>query len=141
MKELMVERVAVWVAGIKDEPGGLAQVIGALAEAGADLDFLIARRAPDKPGEGVVFLTPLRSDAEVQAASPWGFVATRSVHSVRIEGVNEAGAAAKVAAALAAAGLNLHGLSAAVIDTRFVAYIGLDSAEDADRAVAVLQSL
>jgi len=49
--------------------------------------------------------------------------------------------AAKLATALAGAGLNLHGLSAAVIETRFVVYIGLDSAADADRAVEVLRAL
>ena len=55
----------VWSAGIDDKPGGLAKVLSGLRDAGADLDFVIARRAPDKPGNGVVFVTPLRGDAEI----------------------------------------------------------------------------
>jgi hypothetical protein len=48
--ELLVERVDVWAATIEDRPGGLAMVLGALRDAGANLQLVIARRAPDKPG-------------------------------------------------------------------------------------------
>jgi hypothetical protein len=136
MKDLIVERCDVWAASIKDEPGGLAQVLTALGEAGADLDFVIARRSPE--GGGVVYLTPLRGDAEVQAAGIHGFRAASSVHSVRVEGDNASGIGAQITSALSAAGLNLRGFSAAVIGARFVVYIGLDSAADADKAVTVL---
>ena len=49
--ELLVERVDVWAASIEDRPGGLAEVLAALREAGADLQFIIARRAPEAPGK------------------------------------------------------------------------------------------
>ena len=42
--EILVERVDVWAASIKDEPGALAQMLNALRDAGADLDFVLARR-------------------------------------------------------------------------------------------------
>ena len=35
--ELSVERVDVWAATIEDKPGGLAKVLSALRDAGADL--------------------------------------------------------------------------------------------------------
>jgi hypothetical protein len=38
-----------------------------------------------------------------------------------------------------AAGLNLHGLSAAVIGSKFILYIGLDTAEDAAKAANLLK--
>ena len=66
---LTVERVDVWAVSIKDQPGGLAAKLAPLAEAGADLEFAVARRAPDKPGTGVVFVTPLRGDAQTAAAA------------------------------------------------------------------------
>jgi len=47
--DLLVERVDVWAATIQDRPGGLAEVLDALRQAGADLQSVIARRAPDKP--------------------------------------------------------------------------------------------
>ena len=58
--DLLVERVDVWAATIQDRPGGLARVLATLREAGADLQFIVARRAPEKPGTGVVFVTPFR---------------------------------------------------------------------------------
>lgn len=135
----IVERVDVWAASIDDEPGGLAKILSGLREAGADLDFIIARRAPEKPGTGVVFVTPLRGDAEVAAAATLGFNVTSSLKSLRVEGENKPGVAAMLTEKLAAAGINLHGFSAAVIGTRFILYIGLDCAEDAEKAAGVLR--
>lgn len=138
--DLIVERVDVWAASIKkDEPGGLSHVLTGLREAGADLDFIIARRAPEKPGTGVVFVTPLRGDREVAAAADLGFNVTSSVHSVRVKGENKPGVAAGLTEKLAEARINLRGLSAAVIGARFILYIGLDSADDAEKAVNILQ--
>ncbi len=137
--DLIVERVDVWAATIEDRPGGLAKILTGLRDAGADLDFVIARRAPEKPGTGVVFITPLRGDAEIAAASTLGFNVTSSLNSVRVEGDNRPGVAAELAKKLADAGLNLHGLSAAVIGTKFIFYIGLDSVEDATKAAGILK--
>jgi len=138
--ELIVERVDVWAASISDESGSLAQLLTGLREAGADLDFIIARRAPEKAGTGVVFVSPLRGDREIAAATELGFNVTRSLHSVRIQGENKPGITAELTGKLAAEGLNLRGLSAAVIGARFILYIGLDSSEDAAKAVEILQS-
>ena len=43
--DLLVERVDVWAATIEDRPGGLAQALATLRDAGADLKCIIARRA------------------------------------------------------------------------------------------------
>ncbi len=139
--ELIVERVNVWAASIPDEPGGLARMLAGLREAGADLEFCIARRTPEKPGTGVVFVTPLRGDGEIAAASVLGFNVTKSFQSVRVEGENIPGAAATITEKLAAAGINLHSLSGAVIGTRFILYIALDNDKDANAACKVLQQM
>ena len=110
-----------------------------MRDAGADLDFVIARRAPEKPGTGVVFVTPLRGDREVAAASTLGFNVTSSLKSLRIEGENKPGVAAAMTGKLADAGINLHGLSAAVIGTKFIIYISLDNAEDAAKAADIIK--
>lgn len=136
---LIVERVDVWAAAIRDEPGGLAKVLSGLKDAGADLDFVIARRALEQPGKGVVFVTPLRGDAEVRAASTLGFNVTSSLKSLRVQGDNKPGVAAVLTEKLAAAGINLHGFSAAVIGARFIIYISFDSPEDAASAEEILK--
>jgi hypothetical protein len=135
---LVVERVDVWAATIEDRPGGLTEKLVPLAEAGADLEFVVARRAADKPGTGVVFVTPLRGDAETAAAAKAGFAVADSLHSVRVEGDNQPGIGAKLTGKLADAGINLRGLSAAVADDRFIMYLALDTADDAEKAVSVL---
>lgn len=139
--DLIAECVEVWATSIEDKPGSLANVLTGLREAGADLNFILARRAPEAFGKAEVFVTPLQGDVELGAAATLGFNLTARVHAVRVEGPNQVGIAATLAAQLAAAGLNLRGFSAAVLGTRFILYIGLDSAEDAAKALAVLQQL
>ena len=112
--------------------------MASLRDAGADLKFIIARRASNEPGKGVLFITPLQGDREIAAAAEVGFNVTHTVHSVRVLGRDRPGIAADLKLRLADAGINLRGFSAAVIGTQFVAYIALDSQEDADRANEVL---
>lgn len=137
--ELLVERVDVWAASIEDRPGGLAEVLAALREAGADLQFIIARRAPEAPGKGVVFVTPLRGDVEIRAAADVGFNVTRKLHSVRVMGADRPGIAAELTQKLADGRINLRGFSASVIGPQFVGYVAVDSLDDANKAIAVLE--
>ncbi len=138
---LKVTRVDVWVASIVDRPGGLAQKLGALADAGAELEFIIARRAPEKPGTGVVFLTPLKGAAQLRAAKKARFRKTKNLHSVRVEGQDKPGLGARLTQALAERGVNLRGLSAGVIGRRFVAHFALDSSADAAKALRILKKV
>ncbi len=135
----IVEREDVWAAVVEDRSGALANKLTALAEAGADLDFMIARRAPDRPGTGVVFITPLRGDREIRAATAVGFSVASGLHSVRIEGPNEPGAAAVITRLVAKAGISVRGLSGAVMGTRYVLHLAFDTAEDSQKAIQLLQ--
>ncbi len=136
--DFLVDRVDVWAARITDDPGAMAGVLTALSKAGADLDFVIGRRSSQKPGEGVVFVTPLRGDAEISAAGTLGFNLTSSIDTIRVQGENRPGAAAEVAECIGKAGINVRGFSAAVMGGRFVAFVGFDSADDAEKAVEAL---
>jgi hypothetical protein len=136
--ELLVEPVDVWAATIQDRPGGLAEVLDTLRQAGADLQLIVARRAPDKPGTGVVFVTPLQGDREIRAAATVGFNVTHTLHSVRVMGSDRPGIAAELTQKLAKGGINLRGFTASVIGTQFVAYVGVDSLADADKAIEIL---
>jgi hypothetical protein len=139
--DLLVEREDVWAASVDDKPGALAAKLSALTDAGADLDFIIVRRAPEKPGTGVVFVTPLRGDREVRAAAAVGLAVTSGLRSVRVEGPNEPGVAATLSKVVGDAGINMRGFSAAVLGTRFVAHIGVDSAADEEAVVKLLSAL
>ena len=110
--KLDVAKVNVWAASIKDKPGSLAAKLAALSDAGADLGFVIARRT-EKKGQGVVFVTPLKGPRQLRAASRARFKKTKSLHSIRVEGADRAGIGAKLTEALAEAGINVRGVSAA----------------------------
>jgi hypothetical protein len=134
-----VEQVNVWSASLMDKPGGLSNILKCLDEAGVDLDFIIARRAPDEPGKGVVFISPLQGDREVRAASTLGFAISNSIAAVRVEGQNEPGAAARLTDLIADAEINMRGFSGAVVGSRYIAYIGFDSPGDAKKAAGIIQ--
>jgi hypothetical protein len=134
--DLLAERVDVWAATIEDKPGGLARALATLGDAGADLQFIIARRA--ESGKGVLFVTPLRGDREIAAAAHVGFNVTSTLHSVRLMGRDRPGIAAELTQKLAAERINLRGFSASVIGTQFLAFVAVDSLEDANKAIEIL---
>lgn len=137
---LKVQRVDTWAASLEDKPGSLANKLNALSKAGVNLQFVIARRAPEKPGTGVVFVTPIDGAAK-QAAQAAGFQKTDSLHTVQVQGPDKAGQGAAMMQALANGGLNLRGVSAAAIGSNFVGYVALDTEQDAANAVKLLSAL
>ena len=134
-----IKKVEVWAGEIPDQPGGLADKLTGLGNAGANFEFLVSRRAPDKPGTGVVFLTPIKGAKQKKAAQEGGFGTTDSLHSLRVEGPDRPGLGTKMTRALADAGINLRGISAAALGRRAVTYFAFDSAADADTAIRTLK--
>ena len=139
--KLNISRTDTWAATIDDRPGGLADKLAALAAAGANLGFVIARRAAEQRGSGVVFVTPLKGAKQIKAAEAVGFQKTGSLHSLRVEGADKPGMGAKLTKALADAGINLRGFSAAALGKRYVTHLALDKAQDAAKAALVLKKL
>ncbi len=138
---MKAQRVDTWAAAIKDKPGALEAKFKALSAAGVNLEFVIARRAPEKRGAGVVFVTPIKGPKQCGAAGATGFRKTKSLHTVRVEGINRRGQGMRLTQALADKGLNLCGLSAAAIGNKFVCHIALDSEADANKAARILNKL
>ena len=136
-----ISRTDVWAATIDDRPGAMAEKLAVLAAAGANLGFIIARRMPEQRGSGVLMVTPLKGAKQVKAAEESGFQRTESLHSVRAEGLDKAGLGARLTKAIAAAGINMRGLSAASIGKRSVTYLALDTAADATKVARILRKL
>ena len=134
-----INKVDVWAGEIADRPGGLASTLEALQNAGANLAFIIARRAPDRPGTGVVFVTPVKGAKQKAAAGAAGLQTTDSLHSLRVEGPDRPGLGTKMTRALADGGINLRGISAAALGRRSVTYFAFDSGADADAAARILR--
>ena len=135
------QRVDTWAASIPDRPGALAAKLKELAASGANFELVIARRAGEQSGKGVVFVTPLKGAKQFGAAGSSGFTKSNSLHTLRAEGPDKVGAAGRVVAALADHGLNLRGFSAAAIGKKFNCYVALDTETDVVRAARILREL
>src|SRR3984893_5310227 len=138
---LTVTKMDVWAAQIEDKPGGLAKLLGALAGAGADLECLIARRDPSNAGKGVAFLTPVKGADVRKAAMAEGLKPPEKLSTLKVEGNDAPGLGSRITSAVADAGVNLRGVSGAVVGRKFVAYLGFDEKADADKAARALRAL
>ena len=58
----------------------------------------------------------------------------------RVEGTDRPGLGARMTGAIADAGINLRGLSAAALGSRFAAYMAFDSPEDGEKAAKAIRA-
>ena len=138
---LTVTKINVWAAEIEDQPGGLAKLLGALAGAGADLECVVARRDPSKAGKGVVFLTPVEGANVRKAAKAEGLGPAEKLATLKVEGYDAPGLGSRITSAIGDLGVNLRGVSGAVVGRKFVVYLGFDGKADADKAARALNAL
>lgn len=138
---IKASRSDVWMSVIDDRPGGAAGKLEALAKAGASLEAVLARRTPEHPGQGILFAGPIEGAKVRRAAEEAGFKRSDSIHGVRVEGTDKPGMGSRMARALADAGISFRGMQASVIGRNFIAFIALDSADDAAKAVKILRKL
>ena len=140
-KDVLHRDAGEGTTSIKDKPGSLASKLSALDSAGVNLEFVIGRRAPEKSGKWVSFVTPIKGASGCQAARQRGFERMKSIYTLRNQGPDKPGQGARIAQALADKGLNARGLSAAAIGNQFLAHIALDSATDATEAARITRAL
>jgi hypothetical protein len=134
-----VDRVDVWAANMEDRPGGLAEKLDALAQANIDLEFVNARRAPDQPGQGVVFVMPIKGPRKIRAARKAGFEKTKSLHGIRIATGNKPGFSSELAREIADAGINLRAFSGASISNRAIFYLAFDTDADVSKVLRIIK--
>jgi hypothetical protein len=127
-----ISKVDIWVGELPDRPRVLMTKLEVLSQAGANLEFVIAR--PDKRGKAVVFMAPLKGAVQIRAAEGLGLSKAARMHALRVEGPDQPGLGVRLTRAVADEGLNLRGLSAAVIGGRSVTYLRFANTEDARRA-------
>jgi len=132
-----ISKVDVWVGDLPDRPRALMRKLEVLSKAGANLEFVIAR--PAKRGKAVVFMVPLKGAAQIRAAEEVRLSKAAGMHTLRVEGPDQPGLGERITRALADEGLNLRGLSAAVIGGRSVTYLRFASSEDGRTAKRALR--
>ena len=136
-----MDRVHVWSGEVADQIGATASKLAFLAQAGANLEYVFTKRLPDKPGRGILYVAPVTGPSQVRAAREAGLIETFTPVVHRLEGDNQAGLAHRVTQQWAVAGINLQGLTMAVLENRFVGYVAFDTVDDANRAAQILADL
>lgn len=127
----------VWVGVIPDHADALAEKLRKLSEGGLDLELIVSRRA--QPGSGLMFVSPLRTMEELDAAERVGLSTKDSYRIIRIQGPNVHGLGAKIASTISQAGLSIREYTAAALGDQSVTNIAFDSDEDSDRAQELLK--
>jgi predicted amino acid-binding ACT domain protein len=137
---LQVSNVQVWAREVDDRPGALADVLRAVAEAGGNVECVVARREPSMPGKGQVFVTLGRGrSAQDDVAAAAGLTRVDDMATLRVEGADQHGLGGRLTGALEKAQINVRGVTAAVIGGNFVCFVGLDSAHDAQTAIPAIK--
>lgn len=136
-----LDRVHVWSGEVIDRAGGVASKLALLAQAGANLEFIVTRRQADRPGTGVLYVAPVTGPVQVRAAKAAGLAETADPVVLRVEGDNQAGLGHRLTQQWALAGISLQGLSMCVLEDKFVGYVAFDNVADANRAAAILGDL
>ena len=134
-------KAEVWAVSIDDRSGGVADKLEPLAKAGANFEMVFARRTPENPDKGMLFVTPVKGAKVTRAAREAGMGTPQTIYSVRIECADRPGLGAKIARALGNAGISFRGISGIAIGGRFLSYIACDSARDQAKAIAALKKL
>lgn len=132
-----IKPVDVWAVDVVNRPGRLARVLEGLAQAGAMLEFMIARRASATTSR--VFVAPLTTARERKMAADLGLTRAAGVHAVRIEGPDRPGLGAAMTRTLSDHDLNLRGASAAAIGRKALFYFSFDSVNDQKAAIGLLR--
>lgn len=136
-----LERIHIWAGEIVDQAGGMVEKLAPLAQAGANLEYIMTRRQPEKPGTGILYVAGVTGPAQVRAARAAGLAETPDPVVMRVRGDNEAGLAHVLAQRWALAGINLQGLSMSVLGQQFVGYAAFDTVADANRAAQILAEI
>ena len=134
-----INKVEVWAGDILNRPGTLARVLEVLTNAGAQLEFMIARRLNERTSR--VFLAPIKGTKQQRAASDVGVARAKGMYSLRIEGPNRAGLGAEITRAVAGKRINLRGASAAAIGRKAVFYLAVETEQARKDAMRVVRNL
>lgn len=132
----IIRKVDIWAVDVLNRPGMLARVLESLSNAGANLEFVVARRVTENTSRA--FVAPLRGATQTRAARAVDMVLANGMHCLRVEGPDRPGLGAELTRRLGDSNVNLRGLSAASIQGRAVCYIAFAAEPDCRKAATIL---
>ena len=133
-----VKNVTIWRKEVPNQPGVLAEVVGPLAQAGANLRVLMGYRLPGEEGRAAIELYPITGAKAARAAAAAGLVQSH-IPALHVEGDDKPGLMNAIAQSLAAAGINISFLVAQVVGRKYTAIWGFESSEAARKAASLIK--
>lgn len=135
---IMVKRIILWRAEVDNRPGALATTLEAPAKAGADLKVVMGYRHPTAEGKATIEVFPISGKKAATAAGVVG-LSTTEIPALLVEGDNKPGLGYMIAQAIAAASINMAFFMAQVAGRKFVAVIGFETKDDAEKAMPAIK--
>ncbi len=130
-----VKNVTVWRKEVAHRAGELASALRPLAEAGANLQVIMAYAEGDR---GFVEVCPLSGKKVTEAAKRAGFVAS-SKPTLLVEGDDRPGLGYHIASAIADRGISISFDVTQVIGKKYSAVYGFHSEDDARGAAGAIK--
>jgi hypothetical protein len=134
---ITVKKAVLWRKEVDNRPGALAEALEPLAQAGADLQVVMAYRYPGSD-KGAVEVHPV-SGRKPTAAGQAAGLAKSSIPVLLVEGDNRAGLGYALTKAVADAGINLGFVMVQVLGRRYAAVLGFENDADATKAAALIK--
>jgi hypothetical protein len=134
---ITVKKAALWRKEIDNLSGTLASALEPLAQAGADLQVVMAYRYPGAD-KGAVELHPVSGRKPIAAAQTAG-LARSSIQVLLVEGDNRPGMGYALAKALGDAGINMSFVMAQTVSRRYAAVFGFENEADAAKAATLIK--
>ena len=134
---ITVKKAVLWRKEVDNRPGTLASALEPLAEAGADLQVVMAYRYPGA-NKGAVELHPISGRKPIAAAQTAG-LAQSSIPVLLVEGDNRPGLGYALAKAVGDAGINMSFVMAQVVGRRYSAVFGFENEADAGKAATLIK--
>lgn len=135
---ISVKKITLWRTEVDHRPGMLANVLGPLAEAGADLQVVMGYRFPGNETRAAIEVYPVTGKKITAAAQSAGLSAA-SIPALLVEGDNKPGLGHAMSRALADAGINIAFLMAQVFGRKYSAVFGFETEEDARKATTLIK--
>jgi hypothetical protein len=135
---LTVKKIVLWRKEVENRAGILANALAPLANAGTDIQVVLAYRFPGQDSKAAIELYPVSGKKSASAATEAGFTAS-DIPALLVEGDNRAGLGYATSQAIADAGISLDFVVAQVIGRRFSAVFGFESEADAAKCAAIIR--
>src|SRR5207247_9282437 len=123
---------------VDNKSGELANTLGPLVAAGADLQVLMGYRYPGNESKAAIELYPVTGKKTTAAAEAAGFRASE-IPCLFVEGDNKPGVAQAIAKAVSDAEINMSFIVAQTVGKRYSAVFGFENDADTRKAAAVIK--